>query len=229
MSDAASDHTRLILVRHGESNATVQGIFGGEKSCTGLSELGRRQAEALRARIAAGGEPAVDVLYASTMPRAIETAEIIQPALGQLELHTEVDLVEHRPGAADGMKYPDVTDTYGPIDFHGRPHLAFAPDAESLETFFFRTSEAFERLLSAHRGQTVMVACHGGVVDIAFRHFLSLPKRGHFNLWTLNTAITEFSVDDHGDQRGTWRLVRYNDHSHLAGLPVETPRAPTAS
>ena len=29
----------LILIRHGESNVTVERILGGEKSCTGLSNL----------------------------------------------------------------------------------------------------------------------------------------------------------------------------------------------
>ena len=45
--------TRVILIRHGESNVTVQRILGGEKSCTGLSELGQQQATALRDRLAA--------------------------------------------------------------------------------------------------------------------------------------------------------------------------------
>ena len=48
--------TRLVLVRHAESMATVRRIVGGPRSCTGLSELGRRQAEALRDRLARTGE-----------------------------------------------------------------------------------------------------------------------------------------------------------------------------
>ena len=48
---AHEDKTRLILIRHGESNVTVERILGGEKSCTGLSDLGRAQACALRDRL----------------------------------------------------------------------------------------------------------------------------------------------------------------------------------
>ena len=93
--------TRVILVRHGESNVTVQRILGGEKSCTGLSDLGRKQASALHDRL--DKEKAkVDHLYASTMPRAMETAEIIQPSLRLDQLHLDPELVEHRPGEADG-------------------------------------------------------------------------------------------------------------------------------
>ena len=101
---AHEDKTRLILIRHGESNVTVERILGGEKSCTGLSDLGRAQASALRDRLEKETIE-VDWLYASTMPRAIETAEIIQPALNVKELLTEKELVEHRPGEADGKPY----------------------------------------------------------------------------------------------------------------------------
>jgi 2,3-bisphosphoglycerate-dependent phosphoglycerate mutase len=67
--------TRIVLVRHGESLAQELGILGGHTGCTGLSTRGRRQAGALRERLASTGELAgAAALYASVMPRAIETA-----------------------------------------------------------------------------------------------------------------------------------------------------------
>lgn len=216
--------TKLILVRHGESNVTVKRVFGGEQSCDGLSDLGRRQAEALRDRWAAGGEPEVDVLYASTLPRAHETAQIINPALGNLPIQVEQDLEEHRPGELDGMRFDQVQEQHGPVDFRSRPHRPIGPGTETVLEFFDRTARAFEHILHDNVGKTVVVACHGGVIDIAFRHLLDLPRNGMFDLWTLNTSLTEFRVDDTGEKRGRWTLVRYNDHAHLAGLPSETPR-----
>jgi len=68
--------TRLLLVRHGESVVTVNRVLGGIKSCTGLSDLGKQQAAALHDRWIDGENPGATVLYASTLPRAIETAEI---------------------------------------------------------------------------------------------------------------------------------------------------------
>ena len=75
--------TRFVLVRHGESVATVNRFIGGFRTCTGLSDLGRQQAERLRDRLARTGEVAGDRLYASNFARARETAEIIAPALGR--------------------------------------------------------------------------------------------------------------------------------------------------
>lgn len=215
--------TRLLLVRHGESVVTVRGVMGGALSCEGLSDLGRLQAQALRDRWAAGGEPAVDVVVSSTLARAIETAEIVNEHLG-LDLHLEEDLEEHRPGSADGIPFSELAEQWAEFDFHGRRHDRVAEGAESASEFFFRVGGAFEKILAEHRGKTVFVACHGGVIDVAFRTFLDLPIRGHFDLYTLNTSITELVVDDTGAKRGRWRLVRYNDHAHLAGLPAETPR-----
>ena len=73
--------TRLVLIRHGESVATVERRIGGVRTCAGLSPLGRKQAEALAARLARTGELKADAVVASTMRRAVETAEIIAPAL----------------------------------------------------------------------------------------------------------------------------------------------------
>jgi len=213
--------TRLILVRHGESNATVERILGGEESCTGLSDLGREQASALRNRLEKE-EANVDVLYSSTMPRAVETAEIIKPALNIRDLFTDAELVEHRPGEADGKPYDELEELFGRNDYYGRPHSSFAPGAESLQRFHFRVSAALEVLIAKHVGESIMIVCHGGVIDIAIRQLLDLPRRGQFDLWTLNTSLTEFVVDDMGDKRGRWTLIRYNDHAHLSGLPFAT-------
>jgi broad specificity phosphatase PhoE len=78
-----AEGTRIVLVRHGESRAQELGILGGHSGCQGLSHLGRRQVTLLRERLAATGELAgASTLYASIMPRAVETAEIIAAAIG---------------------------------------------------------------------------------------------------------------------------------------------------
>ena len=47
-------------------------------------------------------------------------------------------------------------------------------------------------------------------------------ERGYFRAgqgWHPNLTDLELT------RPGRWRLNRYNDHAHLAGLPPETPRA----
>ena len=83
-----------------------------------------------------------------------------------------------------------------------------------------RAAAAIFRLVKDHADQTIVVVCHGGVIDVAFRVLLNLPLTGGFELATLNTSLTELQHTD----RSRWRLVRYNDAAHLAGLPADTPR-----
>ena len=73
----ASHGMRLFLVRHGDAYAGFHGVIGGPVGCPGLTPLGRRQAESLRDHLAESGRVRADVLLASIIPRAIETADIV--------------------------------------------------------------------------------------------------------------------------------------------------------
>jgi probable phosphoglycerate mutase len=210
--------TRLLLVRHGESNVTVRQVVGGERSCDGLSMLGVRQAEALRERFRAGGEPKVDVVYTSTLRRAAQTAEIVLDAFGSVPLRIDPDLVEHRPGEADGIPFAEFADRFELFDLRAEPDRPLAPGGESLRQFYERVGTTLERIVTEHEGSTICVVCHGGVIDNAFRHLLGLGLHAPFDMWTLNTSLTEMRLTS-----GRWTLLRYNDAAHLAGLPERTP------
>lgn len=214
--------TTLALIRHGESNVTVNRVIGGYRSCDGLSDLGRRQAEQLRHRLATTGELPADVLIASNFRRAIETADAIAPALGDLAVEIDSGFGEHDPGPdIDGMTFGAFVERFGTPDWAGDPHHDVFPGGETIAEFHLRVGAAISRTVRAHAGRTVVVSCHGGVIDAAFRHLLRTASTGAFELQTLNTSITEFRRIP----SGTWRLIRYNDAAHLGGLPSETPRS----
>ena len=52
-----------------------------------------------------------------------------------------------------------------------------------------------DELLEEHRGQTVVVACHGGVVDAVFRHLLGMPMTGGFEPFYLSIGFEERAVE----------------------------------
>jgi broad specificity phosphatase PhoE len=63
----------------------VNGYLSGHDACQGLSDLGRTQVAALRDRLVATGELAeTHRVYTSLLRRAVETTEIISPALDGL-------------------------------------------------------------------------------------------------------------------------------------------------
>jgi 2,3-bisphosphoglycerate-dependent phosphoglycerate mutase len=208
-----------VLVRHGESKTTVARVIGGPRTCSGLSLLGRQQAERLRDRWA-GGELQPDVLISSHYVRARETAEIIAPALGRLAVVEDPGFGEHDPGPdCDGMSFDSYVEQYGSGWWEGDPFGTSFPGGETIAAFQFRIGQTIRRTVETYKDQTVVVACHGGVVDAALRLALKSPGTGGFEIHTLNTSITELQLV----KDNLWRLIRYNDIAHLAGLPAQTP------
>lgn len=215
--------TRIVLVRHGESLVSVERRVGGPRTCTGLSELGRIQAERLRDRLASTGEVVPDAVYSSAYPRARETAAIVAAAFGGLDVVVEPGWGEHDPGPdCDGLTYAEFVDRYGSPDWESDPHGTTFPGGETIAEFQHRVGATLRATLDRHAGETVLVSCHGGVVDTVLRSALRTPQTGGFEIHTSNASLTELVLV----RPGRWRLVRYNDAAHLAGLPQATPREP---
>jgi probable phosphoglycerate mutase len=227
MAERARSHTRLVLIRHGESQVTVDGVVGGPRTCSGLSPLGRRQAAALRDRLARTGEVRADVLLSSTMPRAAETAEIIAPALGGLVVEQVDALVERLPGACDGMTWEDYRAEYRGDDWVFSIYEPLSPGGESFAEFQVRAAAALHQIASSLAGRTVVIACHGGIIESSMVAFLGVPPwTGSGAMHQPNTSITEWALDPEArGHRGAvpWRLVRYNDAAHLAELDPAGP------
>mgnify|MGYP006270220793 CR=1 FL=1 len=208
-------NTRIILVRHGESHANADRFIGGLRSCTGLTDLGRQQSALLRDRLLASREIVPTAIYSSSYPRALETARIISPALGSLPIIVDPGWGEHDPGPdCDGMHFDDFVERFGMPDWDGDPYDVTYPGGETKAEFSARIKDTLRRTVKDNAGGTVVVACHGGVVDVMLRIALHAPVNGKFELHTANTSLTEV-VHVKGSK---WRLVRYNDSSHLTGL-----------
>jgi probable phosphoglycerate mutase len=219
--------TRIVLVRHGESACNIAGVVGGHKGCSGLSDQGRRQAEALRDRLAATRELAsADALYSSVLERAVETARIISPEVGDGALAPipRCGLCELHPGEGDGLTWAEFEELYGEPDWFTDPSRPIAPDGESWTVFTKRVAGELRSLAEVHAGELVVVSCHGGVVEASMQSFLpfadALPPP-RLRLPTAYTSLTEWEIDDSG-----WRLVRYNDVAHLGGPHVAQSSGP---
>ncbi|MEY4996446.1 MAG: hypothetical protein RLZ67_1171 [Actinomycetota bacterium] len=206
--------TRLVLVRHGESRATVERFLGGPRSCTGLTDFGRMQASALRDRLMSGHDVSATALYASNFPRAIETANIVAPAIGSLAITVDSGWGEHDPGPdCDGMPYVEFVERFGTPKWDDL-HAKVFPGGETVGQFQERVVETLRRTVRNNEGGTVVVSCHGGVIDAVLRHTLHMHPVGKFELSTTNTSLTEIL-----HIQGTkWKLLRYNDAAHLSGL-----------
>ena len=220
MSAETAD-TRLVLVRHGESEAQVQAFIGGHEGCRGLSDLGRRQVELLRKRLERTNELAgTHALYASLLPRAIETAEILSPALGSLKVATDCDLCEGHPGEADGLTWDEWRERYADQVVGRGPYVPWAPGGESWADVVVRTGRTLTRIAEEHANQTVVVACHGGIIEASLRAFAHVPLEPQWRGQIDNASITEWVLREYEDPNPghRWTLVRFNDAAHLQEL-----------
>jgi probable phosphoglycerate mutase len=216
-SAAIAVGTRLAIIRHGEAFANVDGVIGGHKGCRGLTPRGVAQAEALAARLTRTGELAgAKAVWTSVLPRAIETAAVLAPALGVTEFGRNCAFCERHPGEADGMTWADYEEHYQRRGLPGDdPEFPTSPGGESWIDFLDRAAAALADVAAANPGGLVVIVAHGGVVDSSMIRFLGLAEHGNVvRLHPANTSITEWH---HTGSR--WRLVRYNDAAHLGGRP----------
>lgn len=208
---------RLILVRHGEAHAGFHGVIAGPRGCTGLTDRGRQQAAALRDYFGTSGRVRADVLLASVIPRAIETAEIIAPGLGIETSGQECGLCEVHTGAADGLEWAEWGVRYGSFDMEAEPDRVFAPEGESWNGFHERVGRVLERLAHEYQGRTVVAVCHSGVIMASLRVLLGIDRPGTgTRLAPTNTGLTEWGWEP---DPGRWTLRSFNEASHLLPWP----------
>ncbi len=198
-----------------------QAISAVERSLedTRLSRLGIKQAERLRDRLAATQEIRADVLVSSTMKRARHTAEIIAPALGRPIMFDE-EVEEWRDGTYENMTQEERQVQFKKTPLAEWPYIRIAPGAETWAEFNLRMGTALNRITQEHDGKTIVIVCHGGIIDGSFQLFfgLSTLQFPHALLGgTRNTSITHWRKDA-SEEYGippTWFLEQYNDAMHL--------------
>lgn len=217
---------RLILVRHGDAHAGFHGVIGGPRGCTGLTPLGRRQADALRHYLADTSRLHADVLLSSILPRAIETADLIAPALNLQILRQECDLCEVHTGEADGLAWTEYAARYGTFNMETEPERLFAPGGDSWISFHERVQRILSRIAEEFVDQTVVAVCHAGVITASLRVLFDIPHPGTGNqIRPTNTGLTEWEYEPTLDR---WTLRSFNEHPHLLNLPVDDQPSPEA-
>jgi 2,3-bisphosphoglycerate-dependent phosphoglycerate mutase len=208
------ERTRVVLIRHGESVAMVDRFVSGHDTCRGLSDLGHQQANMLRDRLLRTGElRGASVMYTSILPRAIETAAAIAPAVGDgLAASEHCEWCEQHPGEGEGLDWDEYDSRYGVFNEGDDRERVRAPGSESVAVFVRRVEDALLRVVDDHEGETIVIVCHGGVINCAIEVLAGIPF-GSLTRYVDNTSLTELERDSDGDK---WWLVRLNDAAHLA-------------
>jgi probable phosphoglycerate mutase len=192
------------------------------RGCTGLTSLGRAQVSALAERLERTGELCgAQALYSSTLPRAIETATMLRPVLGDgtLDVVEDCDLCELHPGQADALTWQEVIDRFGVPEWDTDPDQLIAPGGESWSGFLDRAASAIRALADRHPGQLVVAAVHAGLIEASMIQFLRIAPESRRRGWArvLHASLTEWEWVPSEDR---WVLLRFND---ACGVPGRVP------
>ncbi|WFE31460.1 bifunctional RNase H/acid phosphatase [Micromonospora sp. WMMD975] len=205
--------TRLILVRHGETERTVQKRYSGRGDVP-LTERGRAQAEATAARVAELA-PSVAAVVSSPLCRCTATAEAVAARVGNPPVRTDDDLIECDFGVWEGHTFAEVREGWaGELDAWLASTRVSPPEGESFTAVAERTGRAVDRLRSAYPGETVVVVSHVSPIKLVLRDALAAGDAFLHRLY-LDTAGVSV-LDLYPDGGVAVRSV--NDTSHLGDL-----------
>lgn len=168
----------LVLLRHGQYDAEDRGQ---------LTPLGREQA-----RLAAKYLQSlrIDAMWASTLPRAKETADIVAETLTHLR-------PKHTRLLREGL-YTKVEGYVVPADERREDRER----ADAAYAKFFRPSRS---------DRTELLVCHGNLIRYLLCRAMHTPIAKWLRMTTNHCALSRIVVRD----TGAVRVVSYNETAHL--------------
>jgi len=207
--------TRLCVVRHGETawNAEhrVQGQLDVPLNANGLAQA--------RATSKVLGREKFDALYSSDLSRARQTAQPTAELLSATVLLDEA-LRERHYGIFERLTYAEVKVKF-PEDyarFEARePDYDFRT-GESLKDFSARSIAAVSKIAERHKGQSVLVFTHGGVLDHLHRFITGQPLSSERGFGIPNAGLNRIEVTAAG-----WKILAWAEVAHLKGALDDLP------
>lgn len=195
---------RVILLRHGESEANVNKQFAGFLD-TPLTERGRAQAEQAALYM---GWYHFDRVISSSLERAYETAQIAtsvnqagQCCVPYERIESHEGLKEMNFGLCEGLTYDQILAQMPELVKQTNSDYAHAtyPEGESLHTFYHRVVNAYELLkqsLFKTEGNILLVS-HSGVIRAILAYELGggFEAYWHYKIENCGYAVLEY---DHG-------------------------------
>ncbi|MGA9375289.1 MAG: bifunctional RNase H/acid phosphatase [Mycobacterium sp.] len=207
-SGARGEPTRLLLLRHGQTELSVERRYSGRGN-PALTELGRNQAEAAAKFL--GARRGVDAVLSSPLQRAHETAAVAAKELG-LDVTVDDDLIETDFGVWEGLTFSEAAQR--DPDLHTnwlRDTGVTPPGGESFETVARRVRRARNRIVEQYAGSTVLVVSHVTPIKTILR--LALDGNAGI-LYRLHLDLASLSIADfYPDGLASVRLV--NQTSYL--------------
>lgn len=209
--------TRILLLRHGESEGNVLGVFTGHSGYP-LTEMGHKQAELTADYIKKNYE--VDAVYSSDLPRAFQTAEHIARAFG-LPVVTDYRFREIRAAKWERKAFDILGDLF-PEDYAvwvNDTANARCTGGESVREVADRVVQGIMDVALAHPDQCIVIAAHATPIRASLWKIAGgTPELFQKYNFGCNCAISELSFEN-----GALEIVFANNADHLQGCKTQLP------
>jgi broad specificity phosphatase PhoE len=178
--------TRLLIVRHPETEANVSGRFVGQGESAYTAE-GRRQARRLPLKLSRFHP---DIVWSSPLLRASAVAERAS-RLARVPLRVDDRLMELDFGSAHGLTWEEISEAGIPFNYRSADEPV-APGGESRAELEARVGQCMDEMCAT--GGRYVVVAHAGVMRAALAHLLGLTGEGLWLFHIHNAQMAQVHV-----------------------------------
>jgi probable phosphoglycerate mutase len=210
--------TVVLFVRHGTTPTTGK-VLPGQGEGLHLSEKGQTEASQVAERIAALPPGRIGAVYASTLERAIETAQAIGAAVGR-PVEIEPDLADCDVGEWTGKDLKELRALPRWRELERWPSGFRFPGGESFAEVNARVAGVVDRLRDRHPGELVVAVSHADPIKMAVGAALGSPLDLVDRIAVSPCSVTAIT---YGDASAT--VLAVNSTRDLPSLGLAAPAA----
>lgn len=215
MSPSDKPVYNFVFLRHGESVGNAESRWQGQSDYA-LTARGRSQAQALAKRWQSEGVR-FDLIIASPLVRAKETADIIASTMGT---KVEIDplLLERHIGEMEGLTADEVRKKPQPP--YVTPYDPIGGEGEGDWALFLRAGQALHRLVRRAPGSYLIVS-HGGLLNQLMNAIIGIAPHVDPSGVRFRFENTAFARVTYLPYQHRWTIDALNDRGHLKSLNSE--------
>lgn len=222
--------TRVIIVRHGQSNFNALQKIQGRSDRSVLTEKGRSDAEKVGN---AFKDLKIDAIYSSPLQRAKTTAEILQSCLTQTpELNVSERLLEVDLPLWENLSKTEVKESF-PDEYrcwHKTPQdfKMMVPCADGVKehypllALYQQAKDFWSEVLARHDGQTILIVGHNGINRCLILSAVGMHPSKYHALHQSNCCINVLNFS--GSLGNPVQIESLNQTAHL-GIPLPSSRS----
>ena len=207
--------SRIILVRHGETDWNKEGRFQGQINIP-LNAKGKEQANSA-SKYLKGLK--FNKAFSSSMDRPYETAEIILKNQRNLKIIKVYELVEISHGLWEGKLDSEISEEWPEMlkAWHKEPEKVLMPEGESIQQVSERSIKAWNSICKSQKKNDItLLVAHDAVNKTIICNILGLNYSDIWKIKQGNGGITVIDIFD--DPQKDSVLSSLNITNHLGNI-----------